>query len=172
MLSFDMDSLFERSKMIYDYCTKSYKYNHFVIDEVNEEMVRALGKAIREEDRVQAVRLYLKLDKQIDELRSKYCFNVLPYRSSFRGIAKDLHRELKRSWLIYSDDFGYIAYVLRFISTSDYYTIREFLMKRSNTMFWYKEVPIDPDKFYCGYIPLEAFIYYAITLYKAYNVRR
>ena len=32
MISFDMDSMFERSKMIYEYCTKSCKYNHFVID--------------------------------------------------------------------------------------------------------------------------------------------
>jgi hypothetical protein len=172
MISFDMDSMFERSKMIYEYCTKSCKYNHFVIDEVDEETVKALGKAIREGNRVQAVRLYLKLDKEIDELRAKYCFNVLPYRSCFRAIAKDLYRELKRSWLRYSEDFGYVAYVLKNISTSDYYTIREFLMKRSDTMFWYKDIPIDPDSFYCGYIPLEAFLYYAITLYKAYCIRR
>ena len=35
-----IDSLYERCEMLYDYCTKSYKYNHFIIDEVNEEWER------------------------------------------------------------------------------------------------------------------------------------
>lgn len=165
-----IDSLYNKCEMLYDYCTKSYKYNHFIIDEVNEDWVKEMKKAMDEEDKKRAVMYYMKIDRQIDELRNKYCYNVLPYQSSFRGIAKDLYRELKKSWLIYLDDFDYIGYVLRFISTSEHYVIKEFLKRRSYTMYVQKDIPINPDKFYCGYIPIEAFLYYAITLYQLYNM--
>lgn len=164
-----IDSLYNRCELLYDYCTKSYKYNHFIIDEVNEEWVKELKKAIDEEDKKRAVMYYMKIDRQIDELRSNYCYNVLPYRSSFRGIAKDLYRELKESWLLYTDEFDYIGYVLRFISTSEYHIIKEFFKKRSMSMFEYKDIPLDPDKFYGGFVPIEAFLDYVIALMKAYK---
>ena len=91
-----IDSLYNKCEMLYDYCTKSYKYNHFIIDEVNEDWVKEMKKAMDEEDKKRAVMYYMKIDRQIDELRNKYCYNVLPYQSSFRGIAKDLYRELKK----------------------------------------------------------------------------
>lgn len=165
---FNMDSLFESSKMLFDYVTKYRGYNAFIIDEVDDILVRRLGRSIQENNRVEAVRLYFKLDKQIDELRDTYCYNVLPYKSSFRELAKDLYKELKESWLIYNKDFKYIAKILRFISTSDYYIIREYLMKRSYGMFTYEDIPLDPDDFYCGYIPLEAIMDYAIKLIRLY----
>ena len=164
-----IDSLYAKCEMLYDYCTKSYKYNHFIIDEVNEDWVKEMKKAMDEEDKKRAVLYYMKLDKQIDEIRSNYCYNVLPYRSSFRGLAKDLYKELVDSWKIYLDDFDYVGYVLKFISTSDYYVIKDFLKRRSDVMFYQKEIPLNPDDFYCGYIPLEAFMYYAITLFKLYK---
>ena len=82
-----IDSLYNKCEMLYDYCTKSYKYNHFIIDEVNEDWVKEMKKAMDEEDKKRAVMYYMKIDRQIDELRNKYCYNVLPYQSSFRGIA-------------------------------------------------------------------------------------
>lgn len=166
-----IDSIYNRCEMLYEYCTKSCKYNHFIIDEVNEDWVKEMKKAMDNEDKKRAVMYYMKIDRQIDELRNKYCYNVLPHQSSFRGIAKDLYRELKMSWLLYLDDFDYVGYVLRFISTSEHYVIKEFLKRRSETMFYQKDIPLDPESFYCGYIPIEAFMYYAITLYKLYSVQ-
>lgn len=169
MAFMSIDGIYERCGMLYDYCTKSYKYNHFIIDEVNEEWVKCLGEAIKNKDKITAVKYYMKLDKQIDSIRDEHCFNLLPYKSSFRGLAKDLYRELVDSWLIYLDDFDYVGYVLKFISTSDYYVIREFLMKRSDVMFLQKDIPLNPDSYYCGYIPLEAFMNYTIALMKLYK---
>lgn len=164
-----IDSIYSRCEMLYDYCTKSYRYNHFIIDEVNEEWVKELGKAIREEDKIIAVKYYMKIDRQIDELRNERCYNVLPHKSSFRGLAKDLYRELKNSWLLYLDDFDYIGYVLRFISTSEYHIIKDFLKRRSDTMFYQKDIPLNPDDFYCNYIPIEAFLDYVIVLMRLYK---
>lgn len=164
-----IDSLYNRCEKLYEYCTKSYKYNHFIIDEVNEDWVKKMKKAMDNNDKKQAVRYYMKLCGQIDELRNEYCYNVLPYKSSFRGIAKDLYLELKRSWLLYTDDFDYIGYVLRFISTSEYHVIKEFLKRRSDTMYYQKDIPLNPEDFYCSYIPLEAFLDYSIMLYKIYS---
>lgn len=164
-----IDSIYSRCEMLYDYCTKSYRYNHFIIDEVNEEWVKELGKAIREEDKLTAVKYYMKIDRQIDEIRNERCYNVLPYRSSFRGLAKDLYRELKKSWLLYLDDFDYIGYVLRFISTSEYHIIKDFLKRRSNTMFYQKDIPLNPEDFYCKYIPIEAFLDYVLVMMKLYK---
>ena len=163
---FNMDSMYEASQKLFDYLTKYTRYNAFLIDEVPTEMVQELGKAIREEDRIKAVQLYLKIDARMDTIRDEHCYNnpSLPYRSSFRNIAKDAFRELKESWLIYNDDFKYIAKILRFISTSDYYAIREFLIKRSFTMTHYWDVPLDGDDFYCGYIPLEDILDYCLRM--------
>jgi hypothetical protein len=104
----------------------------------------------------------------IDTLRDERCYNSneTPYRSSFRNIAKDLYRELKVTGLVYNEDLKIIARIVRFISTSDYYIIREYLMKRSNTLYWYLDIPLDPEKFYCGYIPLEAILDYCVKVIK------
>ena len=128
-----------------------------------------LRTLIDENKRVEAVKLYREIDRDVDAIRDRYCYNVLPERSSFRGIAKDLYRELKESWLLYTDEFHYIGRILRFISTSDYYVIREYLMKRSYSMYNYKDIPLDPDSFYDGYVPLEAIMDYIIKLYIDYS---
>lgn len=166
-----METLYDNSKKLLVYLTKYYGYNAFIIDNIDENLVKELRDAIDNNDRVKAVRLYLKIDSMIDTLRDERCYNSneTPYRSSFRNIAKDLYRELKESWLIYLDDFDYVGYVLRFISTSEHWVIKEFLKRRSNTMYYQKDIPLNPESFYCGYIPIEAFMYYAITLFQAYN---
>lgn len=163
---FNMDSMFDSSKMLFDYLTKFTRYNAFLIDEVDDELVRKLGAAIQTNDRVRAVQLYLKIDKQMDVIRDEHCYNnpSLPYKSSFRCIAKDALLELKKLGLTYNDDYKYVVKILRFISTSDYYIIREFLIKRSHAMYNYWDIPLDPDDFYCGYIPLEAILDYCLKM--------
>ena len=165
-----IDSLFESSKMLVDYLTKNFGYNLFLIDEIDSQEVVKLRKAIDENNKVEAVHQYLKLDKQMDAIRDKYCYNnpELPYRSSFRTIAKELYFEIKRNGLLFNEDFKYIGKVLRFISTSDYYIIRDFLIRRSLPMCMYWNIELNPDNFYCGYIPLEAFMDYAIKMYRIY----
>ena len=88
-----IDSLFESSKMLVDYLTKNFGYNLFLIDEIDGQEVAKLRKSIDENNKVEAVHQYLKLDKQMDAIRDKYCYNnpELPYRSSFRTIAKELY---------------------------------------------------------------------------------
>ena len=136
---FSIDSLFESSKMLVDYLTKNFGYNLFLIDEIDSQEVVKLRKAIDENNKVEAVHQYLKLDKQMDAIRDKYCYNnpELPYRSSFRTIAKELYLEIKKNGLLFNEDFKYIGKVLRFISTSDYYIIRDFLIRRSLPMCMY-----------------------------------
>lgn len=165
-----LESMYDNSKMLLDYLTHFYGFNAFLIDNVDGNKVKALRIAIEREDKIKAVRLYLQLDKEMDSIRDKHCYNnpELPYRSNFRAIAKDVYKELKRSWLIYNDDLKYVAYILRFISTSDYYQIREMLIKRSRTMYDYWDIPIDPDSFYCNYIPLEAIMDYCIKIATLY----
>ena len=91
-----IDSLFESSKMLVDYLTKSRGYNLFLIDYIDTQDIVNLRKAINENNKLEAVRLYIKLDRQMDEIRDKYCYNnsELPYRSSFRAIAKELYLEI------------------------------------------------------------------------------
>ena len=167
---FNMDSLYESSKKLLYYLAHLYGYNHFLVDEVNDELVRALRDAIVVEDRVKAVQIYLRIDKELDEIRNRHCYNnsELPYRSNFRAIAKDVYRELKIRHLLNHDDVKHIAYILRFISTSDYYQIREMLIKRSSTMYMYWDVPLNPHDFYCEYIPLEAIMDYCIKIVNIY----
>lgn len=166
-----IDSLFESSKMLVDYLTKSRGYNLFLIDYIDTQDIVNLRKAINENNKLEAVRLYIKLDRQMDEIRDKYCYNnsELPYRSSFRAIAKELYLEIKKSWLIYEEDFEHIARLLRFISTSDYYIIREYLVRRSMTLYLYGGVPTHPNEFYCNFYPLEYILDYAIKLYLIYR---
>ena len=166
-MTLSIDSLFESSKMLSNYLSSYRGYNAFLIDEVNDNYLRAMNKAIKEENKLLAVKFYLKLDKQLDTIRDKHCFNNpdLPYRSSFRAIAKDIFLDLKDRWLNYNEDYEYIVRLMRFISSSDYYVIREYLMKRSRIMNIYKDIPLDPDDFYCGYIPLEAIMDYCIKIH-------
>lgn len=166
----NIDSMFESSKMLFDYLTKNFCFNLYIIDEIDGHQVSLLKKAIDENNKVEAVKLYLKLDKQVDAIRDKHCYNneELPYRSSFRSIAKELYLEIKESWLIYDEDFEHIAKLLKFISTSDYYIIREYLARRSLTLYMYGGVPVHPNEFYCRFYPLEYILDYIIKLYRVY----
>lgn len=163
-----METLYDNSKKLLVYLTKYYGYNAFIIDNIDDNLVKELRDAIDNNDRVKAVRLYLKIDSMIDTLRDERCYNSneTPYRSSFRNIAKDLYRELKITGLVYNEDLKIVARIVKFISTSDYYIIREYLMKRSNSLYWYLDIPLDPEKFYCGYIPLEAILDYCVKVIK------
>ena len=171
---FNMESLYDSSKILLYYLTHLFGYNNFLVDEVDDELVRALRDAIVAEDRVKSVQIYLRIDKELDEIRNRHCCNntELPYRSSFRNIAKDLYRELKIRDLTHTDDLKCVSYILRFISTSDYYIIREMLIKRSLSFYMYQDVPINPESFYCNYIPIEAIMDYCVkmvTLYIKWN---
>jgi hypothetical protein len=161
-----MDSLYESSKKLLYYLTHLYGYNNFIVDEVDDELVRALRDAIVSEDRVKAVQIYLRIDKELDEIRNKHCYNnsELPYRSNFRSIAKDVYRELKKKHLTNHDDVKHIAYILRFISTSDYYQIREMLVKRSLSFHMYGEIPVPNDNFPNNVYPIEFILDYCVKM--------
>lgn len=163
---FNMESMYNSSIKLFEYLTKLYGFNNFLVDEVNDELVKELRNAILSEDRIGIVQAYLKLDKELDEIRNRHCYNndELPYKSNFRAISKDVYRELKKRHLTNHDDVKHIAYILRFISTSDYYQIREMLIKRSLTMYMYWDIPLNPNDFYCKYIPLEAIMDYCIKI--------
>lgn len=165
-----IETMYENSKKTLYYLTHIYGYNNFLVDDVNEELVKQLSIAIQQEDKMKAIRLYLKIDKEMDLIRDRYCYNnpELPYRSSFRQIAKDVYRELKIRHLINHDDVRYIAYILRFISTSDYFQIREMLIKKSLSMYMYWDIPLNPEDFPGGYIPLEAIMDYCIRIANIY----
>ena len=167
---FNMENYISSSKLLFDYLTRLYGFNNFIVDEVNDELVKELRNVILSEDRIGIVQTYLKLDKELDEIRNKHCYNneELAYRSNFRSIAKDVYRELKKRHLTNHDDVKHIAYILRFISTSDYYQIREMLIKRSLTMYMYWDIPLNPNDFYCKYIPLEAIMDYCIKIANIY----
>ena len=169
-MNLSIDGLYEQAIKLLDYLTRLYGFNAFLIDEVDDSKVRALRDSIVKEDKVKAVRLYLQLDKECDEIRDKHCGrNVeLPYRSSFRSIAKDMYKELKRRELTHNDDLKLVCYVLRFISTSDYYQIRELLIKRSLSWYMYCDVPISPYDFPNDCIPLEAIMDYCVKMANLY----
>lgn len=163
---FNMDSLYESSKQLLYYLTHLFGYNNFLVDEVDDELVRALRDAIISEDRVKAVQIYLRIDKDLDEIRNRHSYKnpELPYGSNFRRLAKEMYRELKVRHLINQDDMKHIAYILRFISSSDFYTTREMLVKKSHTFYNVYEMPLDPDSFYCKYIPIEAIMDYCVKM--------
>lgn len=167
---FNMESMYNSSIKLFEYLTRLYGFNNFLVDEVDDSLVRALRNAIVAEDRVKAVQLYLRIDKELDEIRNRHCYNnkELSHRSNFRAIAKDIYRELKIRHLLNHDDVKHIAYILRFISTSDYYQIREMLVKRSLSFYMYCDIPLNPHDFYCEYIPLEAIMDYCIKIANIY----
>ena len=163
-----IETLFEDSKQLWEYLAIPRGYNMFLIDEIDSLKVLQLRKYIDTDDKINAVKLYKELSLEVDRIRDKHCYNVLPYKSSFRQIAKEVYLFLKESWLLYTDEFFYIGRVLRFISTSSLYEINRYLKKRSYSMFYLERINIDPDNFYCGYVPLEAFLDYAIKLLNMY----
>ena len=166
----NMETMYDNAIKLLDYLTHYYKYNAFILDGIESELIQKLSMYIRKNDRVNAVRLYLKIDKLIDELRDINCYNNpnLPYKSSFRNIAKDAYRYLKDNHLTNNESLKDVAYILKFISTSDYYIIREMLIKKSYSFFMYKDIPLNPDDFYCGYIPLEAILDYCLKVVENY----
>ena len=87
-----MENYISSSKLLFDYLTRLYGFNNFIVDEVNDELVKELRNAILSEDRIGIVQTYLKLDKELDEIRNRHCYNneELPYRSNFRSISKDV----------------------------------------------------------------------------------
>ena len=171
---FSMESLYDSSKKLLHYLTHLYGYNNFLVDEVDDELVRGLRDAIVQEDRVKAVQIYLRLDKELDEIRNRHCYDDpnRPYKSNFRAIAKDMYRELKKQHMrnhqSVSEDLWRVAYILRFIASSDYYQIREMLMKKSYIFYHYWDFPLDKDDFYCDYVPLEAILDYCIKIGNLY----
>ena len=166
----DMESLYISAKKLLYYITHIYGFNNFLIDEVDDELVRQLRDAIVSEDRTKTVRLYLKLEKQLDDIREKHCFDnpELPYKSNFRTIAKEMYRELKSSHLLNHDDTRHVAYILRFISTSSYDEMKRMLRKRSLSWYMYCNIPINPYDFYCTFIPLECIMDYCLKIVKIY----
>ena len=167
---FNMESMYNSSIKLFEYLTRLYGFNNFLVDEVDDSLVRALRNAIVAEDRVKAVQMYLRIDKDLDEIRNRHCYKntELPYGSNFRRLAKDIYKELKKRHLTNHDDVKHIAYILRFISTSDYYTVREFLIKKSYVMYHYWNIPINPNDFYCDYIPICAILDYCIKISNIY----
>lgn len=169
-MSLDIDDLYISSKKLLDYLTHYYSFNAFLIDEVDDTLVKELRDAIVSEDRIKAVRVYLKLEKQLDEIRNLHCFDnpELPYKSNFRCIAKDAFRELKKRHLLNHDDTKTVAYILRFISTSSYDEMKRMLKRRSLSWYMYCNIVINPYDFYCNFIPLECIMDYCLKIVKIY----
>lgn len=163
-----LDGEFENSKLLFDYLSKNRGYNLFLIDEIDSMKVRQLKQYIDTNDKVNTVKLYRELVRDIDNIREYHCYNNISYRSNFRALAKEIYLFLKDSWLIYNPEFSYIARVLRFISTSSLYEINRYLKRRSYSMFYLERINIDPDMFYCHHITLEAFLCYSIELLREY----
>ena len=164
-----IDSMFEQSKLLFDYLSKDHGCNRFLIDEIESLKVRQMKQYIDANDKMNAIKLYRELDKQCDMIRDYYCYNRLPYRSSFRGIAKDLHLYLKDRLLYLNPDFKYIDRMLKFISTSDFYVIREYLIRRSYSLFYMERINIDPSNYPNCYLPIEVILDYSIKLLLSYK---
>lgn len=169
-MSLDIDDLYISSKKLLNYLTHYYGFNAFLIDEVDDSLVRELRDAIVMEDRVKAIRVYFKLEKQVDRIREEHCFDnpELPYKSNFRALAKELYRELKKRHLLNHDDTKTISYILRFISTSSYDEMKRMLKRRSLSWYMYCNIPINPYDFYCNFIPLECIMDYCLKIVKIY----
>ena len=161
------DSIIDDCIMLFNYCTKSYGYNMFIIDEVDSVKLRKLYQYITEDNKVMAKKYYDIICRDIDDIRNKYCYNVLPYKSSFRELARDLYKYLEDTWLLYTEEFKYIGYMLKKIQHAHYEDIKKFLQRRAYSLYYMDRIPLDPDSFYCHYVPIEAILYYIIELIKA-----
>ena len=78
------DSIIEDCIMLFDYCTKSCGYNLFIIDEIDGNKLRLLRKYIEENNVVMCKKYYKIISDEVDEIRNRYCYNVLPYKTIFR----------------------------------------------------------------------------------------
>jgi hypothetical protein len=165
---FEIDSMYLNAKRIYKYATTNYGYNLFIIDELDGALLGKLRLAILQEDKLTAIKLSREVENQMDKIRDFYCYNHLPYKSNFRCIAKDIVLFLKHSWLRYNDDFKHLYKILRFISTSDYYIIREYLMRTSYSLHYLKGVGVDPETFPSGYYSIEFILAYTISCLRLY----
>ena len=165
---FEIDSMYLNAKRIYKYATTNYGYNLFLIDELDGALLGKLRLAILQEDKLTAIKLSREVEKQMDKIRDFYCYNHLPYKSNFRCIAKDIVLFLKHSWLRYNDDFKHLYKILRFISTSDYFIIREYLMKTSYSLFYMDKINLDPENYPSAYIPIEVIFDYTIKVLCSY----
>lgn len=165
---FEIDSMYLNAKRIYKYATTNYGYNLFIIDELDGALLGKLRLAILQEDKLTAIKLSREVENQMDKIRDFYCYNHLPYKSNFRCIAKDIILFLKHSWLRYNSEFSTLYNIMRFISTSDYYIIREYLIKRSYGLHYLKGVEKDPEDFPSGYFPIEFIMAYTIDMLRGY----
>jgi len=120
------DSIIEDCIMLFDYCTKSCGYNMFIIDEIDGNKLRLLRKYIEENNVAMCKRYYKILSDDIDEIRNRYCYNVLPYKSSFRELARDLYKYMEETWLLYTPEYKYLGYMLKKIQHAHYYDIKKF----------------------------------------------
>ena len=165
---FEVDSMYLNAKRVYKYATTNYGYNLFLLDELDSKLLGELRLAIQQEDKLTAIKLSREVERQMDKIRDFYCYNHLPYKSNFRCIAKDIVSFLKYSWLRYNQEFSTLYNILRFISTSDYYTIREYLIKRSYGLHYLKGIEKDPEDFPSGYYSIEFIIAYTVDMLKIY----
>lgn len=161
------DSIIEDCIMLFDYCTKSCGYNLFIIDEIDGNKLRLLRKYIEENNVVMCKKYYKIISDEVDEIRNRYCYNVLPYKSSFRELARDLYKYMEETWLLYNAEYKYLGYMLKKIQHAHYYDIKKFLEKRAYSLYYLDRIPFDPNKFYCHYVPIEAILYYIIEVLKA-----
>ena len=56
---FNMENYISSSKLLFEYLTRLYGFNNFIVDEVNDELVKELRNAILSEDRIGIVQAYL-----------------------------------------------------------------------------------------------------------------
>ena len=159
-----LETIIDDSILLFNYCTKYCGYNAFIIDDIDSEKVALLRKYIDENNRVMCAKMYKDISRDIDKLRDEHCYNTIPYKSSFRQLAKELYLFMKESWLLYNDEYRYLGYMLKKIQTASHEDIKKFLSKRSYSLYYLERIPVDPDTFYCHYLPIEFVLYYIMKI--------
>ena len=159
-----LDNAINDSILLFNYCTRYCGYNAFIIDDIDSSKLTRLREYIDTNNRVMCAKLYKELSKDIDILRDKHCYNSLPYKSSFRQLAKELYLYMKESWLLYNDEYKYLGYMLKKIKNASHEEIKQFLSKRSYSLYYMDRIPVDPDTFYCHYLPIEFVLYYIMQI--------
>lgn len=160
---------FERAKTMYQYLTKDRGYNRFLIDEIDEEILKKLKESIKANNKLETVKIYKKMHANIEDIRAKHCENTEPYKSNFRAIAKDLYIEIKDEWLFTNSDIRFLYHLLRRISSSNYNELSLWLERNSFIISTYTDIEIDYQEFYNDVIPIEAILAYAIVLINEYR---